>query len=619
VLTARTRVVLLDLDNTVWYGGQQRHGYLFSEMVYRFEHELSLDQPLDLTLESFLSGWERYTDLLHLTAPEQLELLLTQLAEKGHIDPNGARELYPQCARWLDERYVHYVHNPHELLIAGPRYEHGRAVRMVPGAERAIEELRRSRRDGAGPHVVALTLNLEGLSTYVLDHLGILDVFDEVLGAEWGRPTIPKAERVRAVAARLELPTSQALVVGDSAGDILCARSAGAVSLAIATGPTPAEQLLAACPDELIEAWPSDPGELRQLLGIDSQWSIGIDVGGTKTRAALVDARGRVVSSVHTTTTPSVRTHPGRDVGELQRALVEHVAAAYQTIRAETGAEVSRCAVSFAGVVVDRRSVVKAADLLGIWGTWESEGEIESPVGTRDVFPLGQLLEERTGTRWLVENDLIAALWRYARRPQYRQVRSMCLLTVSTGIGYAVLDRSAPLGAQMRLVSLGHQTVDRSSDAIACDCGGSGHLTSYASGKGVERRLREAAEADEAGFMRSSLGAGGRRSTASLENADLVAAVRAGDDFALRVLYRSVDRLAAGVSAMLEREPRLERVILSGGFLHATAVACLPRLMQTLATAHGLHPLRLERLFVSGEPDDLDGVIGAAMLAAAPL
>jgi glucokinase len=263
--------------------------------------------------------------------------------------------------------------------------------------------------------------------------------------------------------------------------------------------------------------------------------------------------------------------------------------------------------------VVDRSEVVKAADLLGTWGTWASEGEIESDTSVGDVFPLRQLLESRTSTSWVVGNDLIAALWRYARRPQYRLFESMALLTVSTGIGYAVLDRRAAGGEQMRLVSLGHHTVDRSPSAVACDCGGVGHLTSYASGRGVEARMRETAEADEAGFRRSSLW---RASAASLRNDDLVAAVRAGDELALRVLHRSIDYLAAGVVAMLEKETALERVILTGGFLHATAEAYLPHLLQTLASAHGIEPHRLEALFVLGEPDDLDGVVGAALLAA---
>ncbi|MFJ9347186.1 HAD family hydrolase [Streptomyces sp. NPDC101237] len=114
------------------------------------------------------------------------------------------------------------------------------ATPAMPGAREAIEAVR-----GAGGRAVVVTAKYEPNAKLHLTHLGMVP--DAVVGDLWAEQ---KAAALREHGA--------SVYVGDHVGDVRGARTAGALSVAVATGPCAADELLAAGADVVL-------GDLTEL------------------------------------------------------------------------------------------------------------------------------------------------------------------------------------------------------------------------------------------------------------------------------------------------------------------------------------------------------------------
>ncbi|MER7934141.1 MULTISPECIES: HAD family hydrolase [unclassified Streptomyces] len=108
------------------------------------------------------------------------------------------------------------------------------ATPAMPGAREAIAAVR-----GAGGRAVVVTAKYEPNAKLHLSHLGMVP--DAVVGDLWAEQ---KAAALREHGA--------SVYVGDHVGDVRGARTAGALSVAVATGPCDADELLAAGADVVL-------------------------------------------------------------------------------------------------------------------------------------------------------------------------------------------------------------------------------------------------------------------------------------------------------------------------------------------------------------------------------
>lgn len=111
----------------------------------------------------------------------------------------------------------------------------------LPGAREAMTAVR-----SAGGRAIVVTAKYEPNAKLHLEHLGI-DA-DAVIGDLWAER---KAEALREYGA--------SVYVGDHTGDVRGARTAGALSVAVATGPCDAAELRAAGADVVLDALTSFP------------------------------------------------------------------------------------------------------------------------------------------------------------------------------------------------------------------------------------------------------------------------------------------------------------------------------------------------------------------------
>jgi len=295
----------------------------------------------------------------------------------------------------------------------------------------------------------------------------------------------------------------------------------------------------------------------------------GVDIGGTKTRAAVVTSRGEVLASA-TAPTPSG--------GE---AMLDVAAALVARVTRSAGVRATAVGVGAAGVVdPGTGEVLAASDSFTGW------------VGTR----LCDGLASRTGLPVTAANDVDAFLVGEATWGAVRGVRSAAGIALGTGVGGALwLDGALYRGAGAA-GEIGH--MPGFGDA-RCTCGQRGHLETLASGRSVARRYAELG------------GSGADDEEGGVGAADIEVRARAGDPTAVRVFADAGHAVGSAVlvlAALLD----LGHVVVGGGLARAWPLlepALLARLRDEPPVSG--HPVEVR-------PADLGGdatVVGAAALA----
>ncbi|HEY6739720.1 MAG TPA: ROK family glucokinase [Actinopolymorphaceae bacterium] len=187
--------------------------------------------------------------------------------------------------------------------------------------------------------------------------------------------------------------------------------------------------------------------------------TIGIDVGGTKIAAGVVDEAGilrdEALRETPATSPPEIVAAIGEVVGELADRQ-----------------EVSAIGIGAAGFVDAGRSIVLFAPNLA----WRHE-------------QLQEAVEDRTQLPTVIENDANAGAWGEFRFGAGRDVDDMIMLTVGTGLGGGlVIGGELVRGAFGVAGEVGHLRVVPGGHL--CGCGNKGCWEQYASGSALVREAR---------------------------------------------------------------------------------------------------------------------------------
>jgi glucokinase len=217
---------------------------------------------------------------------------------------------------------------------------------------------------------------------------------------------------------------------------------------------------------------------------VRNEVTIGVDLGGTKLIAGVVDADGHV---------SSLRRWPGRvpHYDQALTAIAELVAQLRREAHAKGDTVVAVGVAIAAFLTADRDRVCEATNLVG----WHDR-------------PFRADLAERVGLPVVVENDGDAAVWGEYVHGAGRGERCVAMATVGTGIGGGLVIGGNLISGGFGLAGeFGHLQVVR--DGRACGCGARGCLEAYASGTALARSVRAAAATDPGGAQRLLDRAGG--------------------------------------------------------------------------------------------------------------
>jgi glucokinase len=312
----------------------------------------------------------------------------------------------------------------------------------------------------------------------------------------------------------------------------------------------------------------------------ESRLTVGVDVGGTKIAAGVVDEAGAMIAEARKDT-------PAASPQEIVDAIVDVVA----ELRA--GHDVEAVGVGAAGFVDASRSTVLFAPNLALRNE-----------------PLEDAVQKRTSLPVVVENDANAAAWAEFQFGAGRDVDDMVLLTIGTGLGGGlVLSGELYRGAFGVGGEVGHLRVVPG--GYLCGCGNKGCWEQYASGSALVREARE--------FARSSPPQADRL----LELADgqvdridgpMVSTAAAEGDVAARELLEDLGRWLGEGIASLAAVLDPAAVVVGGGVSEAGDLLLDPARYSFARqlTARGHRPtLEIRPATLGNEA----GIIGAADLA----
>lgn len=188
---------------------------------------------------------------------------------------------------------------------------------------------------------------------------------------------------------------------------------------------------------------------------------IGVDLGGTNTRTALVARNGDILEKQKEETL-AAEGHE-KVIAKLIRNIDRQRANADQHDR-----RVGAVGVGAPGVIHEQTGVVVKSPNFPDWND----------------LPLKQILERELKLPVFIENDANAAALGEQWRGAAKDIRSMIFLTLGTGVGGGIiLDGRIWHGADGMAGEVGHMTIIP--DGRSCGCGNRGCLEMYASSRGI--------------------------------------------------------------------------------------------------------------------------------------
>lgn len=308
--------------------------------------------------------------------------------------------------------------------------------------------------------------------------------------------------------------------------------------------------------------------------------TIGIDIGGSKLAAGVVDINGNVVERVR-------RATPSADAVATEDIVVETV----HYLRGRH--DVDAVGVGAAGFIDASGSIVLFSPHLA----WRNE-------------PLRSAVEGRVGLPVLVENDANASAWAEWRFGAAVGETVVLCVNLGTGIGGGiVVDGRLWRGGWGMAGEFGHVTVQPGGHL--CECGNSGCWEQYASGNALVRKAHELAASDSPLAPRWLEPVDG--SVPAITGPVLTQAAIDGDQAAIQLFADVGTWLGLGLAGLAAAwDPTV--FVIGGGVSEAGELLLDParRSFSKNLTGRGYRP---EARIVASELGNDAGFIGAADLA----
>lgn len=260
--------------------------------------------------------------------------------------------------------------------------------------------------------------------------------------------------------------------------------------------------------------------------------AIGIDIGGTSLRAALVDTSGHILAREETATLAQAG----------PQAVVQQIADLVAKI-APSRTGITGAGISSPGPIDTERGVALGVPTLAGWSD----------------IPIASMIQTALNLPIRLENDAIAAAigeWKFGAG---QGLSHLVYVTISTGIGGGVIADGKVLRGRMGMAGhIGHMTVER--DGAPCACGNRGCWEAYASGTAFARRAAPHFPDPKSVF----------------------AAAISGNAVALELVTEQADWLGIGIANLLHLFSP-QTIILGGGIANSFSLL-LPGITQRLKT-----------------------------------
>lgn len=312
----------------------------------------------------------------------------------------------------------------------------------------------------------------------------------------------------------------------------------------------------------------------------------GIDLGGTKIEAIIVDHKNEVRGSAREPTPTDGG--PAGVAAQMAKVLKEAAAVA----KVEPGA-LAGVGVGSPGDVNDEAGTVANAGNLSDW---------------TDPFALSKALTQALGCPVHLGNDVQVATRAEAELGAGTDFRSLIMVAWGTGIGGGIVLDGKPWLGRGAAGEIGHTVVKKG--GAHCQCGRRGCLEAYAGRGSMEARARrevaKGAQTDLFTIME-------HRGRTRLTSAIWAHALEHGDHLAHELIDRAVKALGVGIASAINLLD-VEAVIIGGGLGVRFGQPMADRI-EAAMKPHLFNDFRPPAVRVAAL-GDLGGAMGAALLAA---
>lgn len=319
--------------------------------------------------------------------------------------------------------------------------------------------------------------------------------------------------------------------------------------------------------------------------GDKKQVFAGLDLGGTKIQAVVMDDEGTVLSQCRRATPQEGG--PPAIVKELFATLREVT----RMIKLEP-AVLAGVGIGAPGAVDPQAGVLLQAGNLPGW---------------QEPYPLAEALSKKAKVPVSLGNDVQVAVAAEARMGAGRSYRSLLAVWWGTGVGGGIYLDGQRWPGRGAAGEIGHVVVRRG--GARCSCGRRGCMEAYAGRASMERKARAAVAR---GVKTRLFEIMEERSRDRLTSGVWLRALKEEDALAERLIARAIEMLGVGIASAVNLLD-VEAVIIGGGLGTRLGDPYVARI------AKAMHP----HLFVPQRPPDvrlsglgeLSGAIGAALLA----
>ena len=320
------------------------------------------------------------------------------------------------------------------------------------------------------------------------------------------------------------------------------------------------------------------------------QYALGIDLGGTKTLAAVVDiSTGEVIASERK------RTHAEKGQEYISQHITHLSAAALELAKLPNGAKIVAVGIGAAGQIDRKRGVVVDAPNLGV-----------------KAMPMADILGKQFGKPVAVGNDVeVAALGEYLYGAG-RGYSTFAVMFVGTGIGGGIVQNGRLYaGLTGTAGEVGHMTIQ--AGGRICPCGSRGCLEAYASRTAITTAIMAEIHHGRTSVLTGEAELQMTEGETIIRSGLLAHALNQGDALVTEIVTEAADYLGYGLASVMNfYNP--ECIILGGGVIEAI----------DLLFERAVHRARITALadpgnktkIIRAKLGDFSGVVGAACLGA---
>jgi glucokinase len=311
-----------------------------------------------------------------------------------------------------------------------------------------------------------------------------------------------------------------------------------------------------------------------------SRLTLGIDLGGTGIKFAVVDPRGNILHRA------KVLTPSKRDPVEV----VSLIAAQAKSLIEVTRKRIHGIGIGTAGDVDPKTGSVRMSPNLG----WKN-------------VPLKALIARRLKYPIHVDNDANVAAWAAYVVEAKRRVKNLLCVTVGTGVGGGlILNGELYRGTTGSAAEIGHLTLYP--DGVPCACGNHGCLERYVGAVAMAQEARDAIQSGAASLVSRMV----QDDLSKISPFILQEAARLHDKLAVQMWNRVGERLGIGLAGLINvLNP--EWIVLAGGLSRAGDLLLDP-VRRTIEKRSFPTPGKAARLVISKLDQEL-GVVGAGLIA----